>query len=30
MLLASIAQAEPLRIATFNTELSRKGPGLLL
>ncbi len=24
------ARAEPLRIATFNTELSRKGPGLLL
>ena len=24
------AEAEPLRIATFNTELSRKGPGLLL
>ncbi|WP_246253404.1 endonuclease/exonuclease/phosphatase family protein [Sulfitobacter maritimus] len=30
MLLAGWAQAEPLRIATFNTELSRKGPGLLL
>ena len=30
MLLASMGQAEPLRIATFNTELSRKGPGLLL
>ncbi|HBB83967.1 MAG TPA: endonuclease [Sulfitobacter sp.] len=30
MLLASFAQAEPLRIATFNTELSRKGPGILL
>lgn len=29
MLLAP-AQAETLRIATFNTELSRKGPGLLL
>ena len=26
----SIAQAETLRIATFNAELSRKGPGLLL
>ncbi|WP_375698950.1 endonuclease/exonuclease/phosphatase family protein [Pseudophaeobacter sp. TrK17] len=25
-----MAQAETLRIATFNTELSRKGPGLLL
>lgn len=25
-----LAQAETLRIATFNTELSRKGPGLLL
>ncbi|WP_457771769.1 endonuclease/exonuclease/phosphatase family protein [Phycobium rhodophyticola] len=25
-----IAKAESLRIATFNTELSRKGPGLLL
>ncbi len=24
------AQAEPLRVATFNTELARKGPGLLL
>lgn len=27
---ASGAQAETFRIATFNTELSRKGPGLLL
>ncbi|MEC9313216.1 MAG: endonuclease/exonuclease/phosphatase family protein, partial [Pseudomonadota bacterium] len=24
------AQADTVRIATFNTELSRKGPGLLL
>ena len=30
VLLANFAQAEPLRIATFNTELSRKGPGILL
>lgn len=30
LLAAGLAQAEPLRIATFNTELSRKGPGLLL
>jgi hypothetical protein len=30
VLLAGFAQADPLRIATFNTELSRKGPGLLL
>ncbi|MFG6559300.1 endonuclease/exonuclease/phosphatase family protein [Sulfitobacter sp. 1A15299] len=30
LLLTGTAQAEPLRIATFNTELSRKGPGLLL
>ncbi|MCG7628622.1 endonuclease/exonuclease/phosphatase family protein [Epibacterium sp. MM17-32] len=30
LLLASTLRAEPLRIATFNTELSRKGPGLLL
>ncbi|AYE84897.1 endonuclease/exonuclease/phosphatase family protein [Sulfitobacter sp. D7] len=29
-LLTGFAQAEPLRIATFNTELSRKGPGILL
>lgn len=29
-LLSSLAQAETLRIATFNTDLSRKGPGLLL
>ncbi|OIQ44747.1 MAG: endonuclease [Roseobacter sp. MedPE-SW] len=28
--LPRIPQAETLRIATFNTELSRKGPGLLL
>jgi len=30
LLFAGLAQAEPLRIATFNAELSRKGPGLLL
>ncbi|CUK02735.1 3-phytase (myo-inositol-hexaphosphate 3-phosphohydrolase) [Ruegeria denitrificans] len=30
LLLPVMAQAEPLRIATFNTELSRDGPGLLL
>ncbi|GAB5434943.1 endonuclease/exonuclease/phosphatase family protein [Falsiruegeria mediterranea] len=29
-LLPGIATAEPLRIASFNTELSRAGPGLLL
>ena len=29
-LLPGIATAEPLRIASFNTELSRDGPGLLL
>ncbi|MGR1581967.1 endonuclease/exonuclease/phosphatase family protein [Thalassobius sp. S69A] len=29
-LLAAPLWAEPLRIATFNTELTRKGPGLLL
>ncbi|WP_420004984.1 endonuclease/exonuclease/phosphatase family protein [Arenibacterium sp. LLYu02] len=28
--LAAPVRAEPLRLATFNTELSRKGPGLLL
>ncbi len=27
---ASFAQADTLRVATFNTELSRKGPGILL
>ena len=27
---ASVAQADTLRVATFNTELQRKGPGLLL
>ncbi|MEP2642436.1 endonuclease/exonuclease/phosphatase family protein [Roseobacter sp.] len=27
---ASAAQADSLRVATFNTELSRRGPGLLL
>ncbi|WP_170790126.1 endonuclease/exonuclease/phosphatase family protein [Ruegeria lacuscaerulensis] len=30
LLLPIMAQAEPLRVATFNTELSRDGPGLLL
>lgn len=30
MLVAGWAGAEPLRIASFNTELSRRGPGLLL
>lgn len=30
MLLPGIATAEPLRIASFNTELSRDGPGLFL
>ncbi len=30
LLLPCVAQAEPLRIASFNTELSRKGPGQLL
>ncbi|WP_171173002.1 endonuclease/exonuclease/phosphatase family protein [Ruegeria sp. HKCCD8929] len=30
LLLPCLAQAETLRIATFNTELSRDGPGLLL
>ncbi|WP_406645924.1 endonuclease/exonuclease/phosphatase family protein [Aliisedimentitalea scapharcae] len=31
LLLGSLAcSADPLRLATFNTELSRKGPGLLL
>ncbi|MEX0308265.1 MAG: endonuclease/exonuclease/phosphatase family protein [Ruegeria sp.] len=30
LLLPFAAQAETLRIASFNTELSRKGPGLLL
>ena len=29
-MLAGAAHAEPLRIATFNTELQRDGPGLLL
>ncbi|SMO79088.1 endonuclease/exonuclease/phosphatase family protein [Ruegeria faecimaris] len=30
LLLPFAAQAETIRIATFNTELSRKGPGILL
>ena len=30
MIAAFAAQADPLRIATFNTELQREGPGLLL
>ncbi|MFK7836756.1 MAG: endonuclease/exonuclease/phosphatase family protein [Sulfitobacter sp.] len=30
LLITASAQADTLRIATFNTELSRKGPGLLL
>ncbi|WP_037312940.1 endonuclease/exonuclease/phosphatase family protein [Ruegeria halocynthiae] len=30
LLLPVVAQAETLRVATFNTELSRDGPGLLL
>ncbi|MCF6316056.1 MAG: endonuclease/exonuclease/phosphatase family protein [Marinosulfonomonas sp.] len=30
MLLAVTLQAEPIRIATYNTELERRGPGLLL
>lgn len=30
MLSALAAVAEPIRVATFNTELARKGPGLLL
>lgn len=30
LLAATQAAAEPLRIATYNTELQRKGPGLLL
>ncbi len=28
--LAGLAHADPIRIATYNTELGRKGPGLLL
>ncbi|WP_338082004.1 endonuclease/exonuclease/phosphatase family protein [Donghicola mangrovi] len=28
--LAGLASADPIRIATYNTELGRKGPGLLL
>lgn len=30
MLLGGFANADPLRIATYNTELNRRGPGLLL
>lgn len=30
LLLPFAAQAEPIRVASFNTELGRKGPGLLL
>lgn len=30
LLLAGAGQADPIRIATYNTELSRRGPGLLL
>lgn len=30
MIAALAAQADPLRVATFNTELQREGPGLLL
>jgi len=30
LLLGGVAQADPIRIATYNTELSRRGPGLLL
>jgi hypothetical protein len=30
LLCATTAQAEQIRVATFNTEFSRKGPGLLL
>ena len=29
-LVGAVAQADSIRIATFNTELTRKGPGLLL
>lgn len=30
LLSGGLAQAEPIRIASYNTELSRRGPGLLL